>query len=155
MRPIRALVLALAVMVTAIGPGTVTPAQAHEDVCTGNFWVQFDSRYSDSSFGYPNVSPRNVSDFWLGMPLGLCAVSFQLSGVGWMIGDCHLASGYGYTNYGHRYDVEWLGDTLTFTGGLVGTVHALVDPFVYRNSCLDGTAWHLLLTGTLVSVHVP
>ena len=152
MKPIRALVVALALTVTAIGPGAVTPARAHEDVCAGTFWMQF----YPGTWGYPNLSPRTASNYAMNMPAGICAVA--LGGLwtsGWMIGDCGYATGYGYSNYGHRFDLKWIGDTMTFTGGVVGTVHAWVDPFVYRNSCLDGTAWHLTMTGTLTSVHVP
>lgn len=150
-RRFRKMLLAGVLAATAVVPAAATPAAAHEDACAGHFWLQFDGSDPDS-FGYPNLSMRNESSFWLGTPMGLCAVWFQLYGSGWMIGDCGLATGDGWAN-GHYFTVKWLGDTMTFTGGVVGTVHALVDPFVYRNSCLDGSAWHLLLSGTLVLVH--
>lgn len=110
-------------------------------------------QFYERTWGYPNLSPRTASSFSMNMPLGTCANGWSLWAGGWMIGDCGLATGYGWAN-GDYFDVKWVGEAMVFTGSVVGTLHAFVDSTsAYNNFCLYGTGWHVLLSGTLAFAH--
>lgn len=138
----RLLVVALILAVAATG---APPAAAHEDVCTAQ-----GTMHTSVPLVYP-PDPR-FANFTIGFPIGACALTFVPPAMmGVVAGSCGLASGQGVTSSGHPFSFLWVGTELTMTGGVVGTLHVVVDAFV-GDSCLSG-ADTFIVSGSFALAH--
>lgn len=140
-RPLR-----LAVVVAVVGLGLAVPspsAEAHNDACIGTAVLTtgrvlaFPPAYESTSFAFALSSTRN------------CVFNATATATGWLWGSCGFAGGSGVTTGGHLVEFVWVGSTLTFAGGVLGT-HVIVPDVVVGESCFAG-ADRFLLAGSFVS----
>lgn len=119
------------------------PAAAHEGVCTGVFRMTL-----SEGLGIQLLT-TNTSDFTIELEYGACSdLESDLIIDGTLVGACDLASGTGTANGDHELSFVW--DTVLIVGGEVtGILYAALDA-TQPGNCIQETAAHFLMTGTLV-----